>query len=150
MQLNMSRRFSLQSLGILKYLDQNEVSMFHELKRAHIKAKSQKTFYNAVYRLQAAKLITISRSGYTLTPEGAKVIHKFFPKRDGIWKIVIFDIPERKRRVRTFLRGRLKHLNFQRWQNSTWISPYALDREIEEELKQLAERYFIRLIKTTK
>jgi CRISPR-associated endonuclease Cas2 len=63
--------------------------------------------------------------------------------------MVIFDIPERQRTVRTFLRNRLKTLGFKMWQASIWVSPYRLDKKLEDELAQLAEKFFIRLIKTT-
>ena len=145
----MSRPRSALALSILKHLDKNELVTLHGIYKAHPYAESNKSLYNAVYRLTAEGLITLGRSGYTLTPEGVQVIHKFFPKKDGIWKIVIFDIPERKREVRTILRSRLQALNFKRWQNSIWISPYELSQDIELELAKLAERYFIRLIKTT-
>jgi phenylacetic acid degradation operon negative regulatory protein len=80
---------------------------------------------------------------------GTQLIHKVRPKKDGIWKIIIFDIPESKRAVRNTLRSKLNSLGFKKWQNSIWISPYALDPTIEEELNQLATKLFIRLIKTT-
>ncbi len=146
----MSRPLSRLSLSILKYLDKYEVAMFHELKRFYVIGKNAKRVYDSVFRLDRAGLITLTRSGYTLTPKGAQIIDKTFPKRDGIWKIVIFDIPERRRKVRAFLRSRLHQLNFRRWQNSIWITPYALDRKIEQELGKLAKHYFVRLIKTTK
>ena len=71
------------------------------------------------------------------------------PKKDGVWKLVIFDIPEKHKYVRNVLRAKLKTLHFKKWQNSIWASPFALDEEIETELLALAKKFFVRLIKTT-
>jgi hypothetical protein len=47
------------------------------------------------------------------------------------------------------LRGKLKQLFFKKWQNSIWVSPYILPEDIEEELRSLGQKFFIRLIKTS-
>lgn len=41
---------------------------------------------------------------------------------DGIWRIVLFDIPEEKRLVRDLLRRRLRSWGFYPWQQSVWIT----------------------------
>lgn len=47
------------------------------------------------------------------------------PKRwDGRWRVVIFDIPERRRSVRNGLRLFMKRYGFVRLQDSVWIYPY--------------------------
>ncbi len=47
------------------------------------------------------------------------------PKRwDGKWRLVIFDIHERRRRARDLLRLQLQELGLIRLQNSVWIYPY--------------------------
>ena len=43
---------------------------------------------------------------------------------DGRWRIVIFDIWERRRGVRDKLRRLLKKSGFYRVQNSVWVHPY--------------------------
>lgn len=43
-------------------------------------------------------------------------------KWDGKWRIVIFDIPERKRAVRDLLRYNLKGWGFVPWQQSVWVT----------------------------
>ena len=103
----------------------------------------------AIYRLLGQGLIEKFHDSYILTQEGQKVIHIYNPTRDGVWKLIIFDIPETSRYARTVLRQRLQALGFKKWQNSIWASPYALDPELERELKLLAKKYFVRLIKTT-
>src|SRR5690606_12291311 len=94
-------------------------------------------------------LIELKNDRYSISDDGNILIHTIDKKRDGIWKIVIFDIPEVKRQVRNVLRSKLASLGFKKWQNSIWISPYTIAPEIEAELNELAKHYFIRLVKTT-
>jgi CRISPR-associated endonuclease Cas2 len=65
-----------------------------------------------------------------------------------VWKLVIFDVPEKHKKVRNILRAKLNQLGFKKWQNSIWASPYELDTEIEKEFLELGKKFFIRLIKT--
>jgi len=43
---------------------------------------------------------------------------------DGKWRVVIFDVWERRRRVRNQLRRLLKRIGFVKVQNSVWVYPY--------------------------
>jgi len=145
----MPKPLSLLSKQILQYLNARDGSALHEIYNSHDQAKSKKAVYDALYRLQQQGLVVMTRRGYEVSPEGAGVIHSLSPKKDGVWKLIIFDIPEKQRPVRTFLRQKLQALHFKKWQNSIWVSPYELDPELEKELLQLAQKYFVRLIKTT-
>jgi DNA-binding transcriptional regulator PaaX len=144
----MARTFSEETKNILIALNKNQCLSLHDIYTSHNYGKSKKEVYNILYRLIDQELVAIEDEKYFLTDYGVKLIHKLFPKKDGIWKIIIFDIPEKNRKVRTVLRSKLESLGFRKWQNSIWISPFALDPDIELELNQLSERYFIRLIKT--
>lgn len=46
---------------------------------------------------------------------------------DGFWRVLLFDIPEAKRKERDSLRRRLIKLGFGRLQDSTYLSPYDFD-----------------------
>lgn len=47
------------------------------------------------------------------------------PKRwDGRWRVVLFDIPERRRGVRNRLRLFMQEYGFVRLQDSVWVYPY--------------------------
>ena len=43
---------------------------------------------------------------------------------DTKWRILIFDIPERRRNIREHIRATLMHLGFYRLQDSVWVYPY--------------------------
>ncbi len=61
-------------------------------------------------------------------------------KWDGKWRMVIFDIPERKRRARGALRDKLKELGFKELQKSVFVYPY----ECEDEINFITEVFEIR------
>jgi len=47
------------------------------------------------------------------------------PKRwDGKWRVITFDIPERRKRTRDQIRQTLSHIGFVRLQDSVWVYPY--------------------------
>jgi DNA-binding transcriptional regulator PaaX len=145
----MARTLSTLSQGILGQFEETGQADLATIYTAHQKSFNKKEIYNTVYRLIGQELLKADGKLYTITQRGRQFINKYFPKKDGVWKIIIFDIPEKKRYIRTVLRSRLESLGFRKWQNSIWISPYALDPSIEDELKEMAKHYFVRLIKTT-
>ena len=149
----MARLFSLNSHKLLKVVSQNNDVLAKELFDSFSRSISYKDFYNNIYRLINQGLLEKKKTGLGvslhLTEEGKKFINRFSPQKDGVWKIIIFDIPEKQKYVRVVLRAKLKTLHFKKWQNSIWVSPYALEPEIEDELKELGKKFFVRLIKTS-
>lgn len=45
-------------------------------------------------------------------------------KWDGRWRMVVFDIPERRRCIRIRLRAHMSEIGFVRLQDSVWVYPY--------------------------
>ncbi len=63
------------------------------------------------------------------------------PKKwDSKWRIVIFDIKEKKRRVRDELRLELVNLGFKKIQQSVWVHPF----DCEEVVTMLKGYFFLR------
>jgi len=60
---------------------------------------------------------------------------KNIPPRDGVQRIVVFDIPERERRKRDVLRFELISSGFEQLQKSVWIA----DRPMTEEFITLLD-----------
>lgn len=149
----MARKFSPLSIDLLAEAAKNpqkKVELFYQ----KFKTKySKKLIYNTFYRMVQLGLLEPmlikEEPAVSITREGEKILQTYRPTKDGVWKIIIYDIPESKRFIRTTLRARLIQLGFKKWQSSIWISPYALDPELEQELNQLAKKFFVRLIKTT-
>ena len=68
-------------------------------------------------------LTAIGEKFAALLGEGRLMANK--PKRwDGKWRILIFDIPEKRKNVREQVRRTLVDLGFIRLQDSVWVYPY--------------------------
>lgn len=145
----MPRPLSELSRHILVLLSHNGPLMLHQLYDLCPEDASKKKVYDTLFRLEGQGLINLASDRYSISEDGAILIHTIDKKRDGVWKIILFDIPETKRQVRNVLRSKLSSLGFRKWQNSIWISPYIIAPEIEAELNELAKHFFIRLMKTT-
>ena len=148
----MARIFTPLTLAILAEVDGQPGISIRDLHAKYHPKTVYKELYNTVFRLSELELLakhSINKE-VTLhtTLEGKKTLQRNTPTKDGLWKLVIFDVPEKQKYVRVVLRAKLKALHFKKWQNSIWISPYALDEDIEQELKELGKKFFARLIKT--
>ena len=149
----MSRPFNSLTLHILEQLAKKDEMAFAALHKSIAPGAPYKAFYNNLFRMAAAGVIEKNKYSDELhakiTPEGKLLLQRKNPKKDGVWKIIIFDIPESRKKIRNILRAKLKQLYFKKWQNSIWVSPFILDAEIENELNELGKKFFVRLIKTT-
>ena len=76
----------------------------------------------------------------TLTDGGKKKVLQFKmdnlqinkPKKwDGVWRVVVFDIPETKRLARIIFRKKLRELEFTQLQKSVFVSRYQCKDEID-------------------
>lgn len=145
----MARKYNKISLSILKSLLESKDGLSAaDLKMSCAPKLPNKDFYNYLFRLSEQEIIFKNNNNYILNEEGKKLLNNLQPVKDGVWKVIVFDIPEKQKKVRIILRGKLKQLHFKKWQNSIWVSPYSLSAEIENEINALGEKFFIRLIKT--
>jgi len=99
----------------------------------------RQAFYNALSRMKKARLIAEQNGHFKITEKGKlKILWLKRPMKewDGKWRIVIFDIPEKKRDLRNFFRSRLKELGFRFLQESVWISPYNIADKVENLINQ--------------
>ncbi len=100
--------------------------------------------------LYNAKLIDFKPKGngfqIILSSEGRKLSKKFNLETlkikeqknwDGKWRIVMFDVPEKIKKVRDALRFHFKKIGLVEYQKSVFISPYPCEKEI----KFIAEFY---------
>lgn len=77
---------------------------------------------------------------YRFSEKGKNKVRKFIidelqisaPKEwDKKWRLVIFDIPEKKRSARVALRKKLNDMGFYQCQKSAWVHPFPCLEEIE-------------------
>lgn len=118
-------------LGLFEYLDpisrRNSIRFNQRIKQALI-------------RLEQNGLIQMSGDGKKrkihLTQKGEEKINALYagayviplPVRwDGKWRLVMFDVPEKRKKVRDILRMLLRSAGFIHFQHSAWIQPYPCD-----------------------
>jgi len=58
-------------------------------------------------------------------------------KWDGKWRVVIWDIPEKRRVARDLLRYKLKQLGFERLQKSVWACQKNCTKELREFIRKV-------------
>ncbi len=138
-----SRKVSVADtiLAVLWHLGEATLRIMskHLYAKALTQKKSRNTYLTSLSRLRKQKLIQKKgRDTFALTPEGKKEAlfafinaetHLYTPRNqkwDGGWRIIFFDIPEKKRKYRDYLRSILKILGFKEFQRSVWIYPYQV------------------------
>ena len=62
--------------------------------------------------------------------------HRWDREWDGLWRMVVFDVPEQSRSMRHHLRRRLREAGFGCLQGSVWIRPDPLEG-VAEELRRI-------------
>ena len=98
----------------------------------------------AMRKLEGKKYIRVREINngtvLSITPEGKKELLRYDYddlkiKKPNIWdkkwRIIIFDIPEKKKIVRDQINLKLKELGFEDLQKSTFIFPYECRNEVE-------------------
>ncbi|MFA6251406.1 MAG: hypothetical protein WC603_02150 [Candidatus Paceibacterota bacterium] len=77
--------------------------------------------------------------GIVLTNKGKDLARKYLLEDikltenhnwDNKWRIVMFDIPEKKKKIRNTIRFHLKRIGFVQIQGSVWIFPYPCEEII--------------------
>ena len=78
-------------------------------------------------------LLKFNGKYYELTPSGRKILRRWemfeysFKKPrnwDGKWRMIIFDIPEKKKGIRLQVSSLFRRAGFYRLQDSVWVYPY--------------------------
>lgn len=111
-------------------------------------------YNNAMYRLRGAGLAVNAQSAgklpvLKLTEEGRKCLPLYYrpesqwnSKWNGIWYMLVFDVPEKERRYRDSLRRFLKRLRMGCLQKSVWITPRDIRPEYND-LEKVANVYSV-------
>ncbi len=113
------------TLQLLRYLPGERNKFGHRIRTAagRLVAKGHATWTEK----GGKKYLRITDLGRReLAFEQAKVALATRKKKrwDGRWRMVVFDIPERRREVRSRLRGVMQEIGFVRMQDSVWVYPY--------------------------
>jgi len=120
-------------------------------KKEYEKKRSMKRFAWLIRRLKqegCLKTLKIkNESAIALTTKGMERVFKIGlkltdkkPRKDGKWQMVLFDIPESKRRSRDYFRRALQYLGYQKLQKSIWVCQY----DVLKETRDLIDRYSLK------
>lgn len=147
------RRVTEQWIDLMK--DVGEVLATNGRSLAWNKTYPSQTAYRAAMsRLRKAGLVATHHDdgrlpSLKLTPEGLgrlPIYHtpeKFWDvKWNGIWYMLVFDVPEKERHYRDTLRGFLKRLRMGCLQRSVWVTPHDIRPEYDD-LQQAANVHAI-------
>lgn len=126
----------------------------------------QRNFNKSIKKLSREKLIEekiLSNGSFelVLTKEGrrqAKLLSllggsinfKKPKKWDNLWRVVLFDIPEKDRVFRDILREHLQNLKFYKLQYSVFVSPYPFEKPVQELISLYSAEPFVRVITALK
>ncbi|QQG43143.1 MAG: hypothetical protein HYW45_02995 [Candidatus Daviesbacteria bacterium] len=70
-------------------------------------------------------------------------------KWDGKWRLVIWDIPEKRRVARDLLRHKLKFLGFTQLQRSIWMTKKNCTKLLRDFIKEVGIKDWVRVVETT-
>ncbi len=126
-------------------------------KKKYEKEKNRKRFTWLIRRLkQEGYLKTIkikNNSAILITPKGLNRIFKTElklidrkPRKDEKWQMVLFDIPENKRRSRDLFRRALKSLGYTKLQKSIWVCRYDVLKETQDLIKRYNLKEYVELL----
>lgn len=131
--------------------------------------RSENSFYTAIARLKRRRSVTRIGSRYELTNAGELVALKAYVRRelaelekqraknekmqierwDGKWRIAFFDVPERKRSIRDYMRNLLRRVGFVEFQRSMWAYPHRVPSFLSRLLSDPQFRSYARLVTTS-
>ena len=106
------------------------------------RAMSTAVYTQSVYRLHKKGVLVYRGDMVVLSPSGKKYVHTHCPMlrvsiRGAGKVLVLFDIPEEKKRLREWLRLQLRFWDFTMVQKSAWLGKGPLPEEFYERLRFL-------------
>ncbi len=131
------QRIILQTIATVEVLSISLVApgVIKALKKLGILPNKRQKEYisSSTSKLVKRGLLFHDGKKYRLTSSGERLLRRWQfidfkldkPKRwDGRWRVIIFDIPEKKKKTRNDLTQLFREVGIRRLQDSVWIYPY--------------------------
>ena len=124
----------------------------------HLQKKRQ-NFYVLLSKLRREGLVQKKIGKWTITPAGRERLSKalnnirrvkYKKEGDSSFKIVVFDVPEKDKKKREWLRRKLGELGFKMLQKSVWIGKVKLPEEFLEDLREYKILPYVDILAVTK
>ncbi len=130
--------------------------------------EERQRFYSILTKLRRQKFIQRAErrrsAQWNITVKGLKhieelrdAIRRAFPSKSKYaseakneWKIIIFDIPEREKNKREWLRSVLNHLGLKMLQKSVWTGKIGIPKDFLEDLHNLHMLDYVEIFAITK
>lgn len=118
-------------------------SIYNDLKEA-----DNNSLRTVVWRLKQKGLLRQKNGSLSVTNSGQEAIDQTNTKKnwDGKWRMVFFDIPEKEKAKRNWLRKRLNEQNFRIIQKSVFVGKYPLGQDIFERIHEMGLSKNVRMI----
>lgn len=99
------------------------------------------------------ELVSDEKLAYRLTDKGkekAVLASLKFDNRkwDGKWRLVIFDIPEKRRQARDLLRSKLKQWEFKHFQQSVWGTKKNCTKPLKDFIKSVGIEDWVMVVES--
>ncbi len=115
----------------------------HHYKAAPMFECSKRSLYNLVSEgVRVGDIKKVRRKGQVyleITAAGKEYLKREFPvfrwqdvAWDGLWRVVAYDIEEKRRETRDLLRVKLEELGFAMLQRSLWMTPHNVTKPLRE------------------
>lgn len=95
-------------------------------------------------------------SSYKLTEKGFYELSLLFPfcrflkeQWDGKWRIISYEIPEKKRELRDRLRREMQGWGLGPWHRSFWLTPHPVAKALEELVAEKEEEKYIQAFESS-
>lgn len=132
-------------------------------KEAEIKQK----YYNLLYKLKEDGLIKVEARNktnfFSITGKGKEKLEKLkldnikrlprpmsYSKEKGQFTIVVFDIPEKERSKRAWIREVLKNLDLKMIQKSVWVGKVKIPKQFIDDLDKFNMVDFVEIFEISK
>lgn len=147
MKMSLPEKVLLGLASFVDYVDyQNYLYLHRKIELfSFLDEPKRNTYESAVKRLISTKDIEkVVEKGdvyLKITSQGWDKIKKRYKLTqkekswDKKWRVLMFDIPEKRRLKRDYLRIKLYQIGFGHLQKSVWVSPFDVIRELEEFLE---------------
>lgn len=143
-------RWSLGGLGPTAYAERERARRRREYKRLFHRIRYlKKEHYIELVKEGEERLYRLTKKGNYELARIRLMKHMEAQRKvkwDRMWRVLIFDVPERLRKHRDHLRTLLKGSGFQMWQLSVWVTKYNPEPALYELLKYLGLHKYYALI----
>jgi phenylacetic acid degradation operon negative regulatory protein len=125
--------------------------------RRYYREKRKMKFCEFIWKLKNGGYLRTLRvkdkTAIAITSKGMEKLFKIGLKTtnrkkriDKKWQMILFDIPENKRKIRDSFRKALQYLGYKNLQKSIWVCPYDVEKETKILIKKYNLKPFVELL----